>query len=223
MRWMNGILKMVLTAAITSICCIVLTFFTVKTYADFLLDQYHIQRPANQLDWNQFMNRLMAQFTANQQSAGTEPAEKDLAVSVSGNQPAITTETGSKDNNSNPPKPADTGKPNQEKKPPEDAVAVWSRQSGQGNGVGNTTSIDDKKVVVSSEEVTKRKEQMSEGNKAKVFSLLASRVPQAEIQKISQILEDGITAEELKELQQIVKTYLTPDEYKQLLDLIEAG
>ncbi|UUZ82530.1 hypothetical protein LJK88_50795 [Paenibacillus sp. P26] len=46
---------------------------------------------------------------------------------------------------------------------------------------------------MSGEDFTKRKEQLSSENKAKIFSMLTTRVPEAEIQKISMLMEDGLT------------------------------
>lgn len=218
-------MKLAVSAVITSLCCVAMTFFAVNTYVDMLLDQYHIERPASQqLSWNQFASRMMSQFSAfaeparpNSGSFADKP--KDLAVSSgtggggNGSLPS-TSETGSKQNKDgdNPTSKGAEG----ERKPPEDAVAVWSRQStGQGSAAD-----EERRVVVSAEEFTKKKNELSEADKAKVFSVLASRVPAEEIQKISLLLEDGITGAELKELEQLLQKRLKPEEYSELQKLI---
>jgi hypothetical protein len=76
------------------------------------------------------------------------------------------------------------------------------------------------KVVVSGEEFTKKKEQLSNDDKNQIFKLL-TRVPQAEIQNISLMMEDGITASELAGIEQLLQNYLKPEEYSQLLSMIK--
>ncbi|MFC6232459.1 hypothetical protein ACFQI7_32225 [Paenibacillus allorhizosphaerae] len=223
MKWITWMMKLAVSTVITSLCCVAMTFFAVNTYVDMLLDQYHIERPASQqLSWNQFAGRFMSQFSAfaGQDGAAlgkTAEKPKDLAVSAgtsgSGN-PSSTSETGSKQSKDgdNPTSKGAEG----ERKPPEDAVAVWSRQStGQGSAAD-----EERRVVVSAEEFTKKKNELSETDKAKVFSVLANRVPAEEIQKISLILEDGITGGELKELEQLLQKRLKPEEYSELQKLI---
>jgi hypothetical protein len=90
--------------------------------------------------------------------------------------------------------------------------SVGAANSGSGNGAGG-------KVVVSGEEFTKKKEQLSNEDKNQIFKLL-TRVPQAEIQHISLMMEDGITASELTNIEQLLQNYLKPEEYSQLLSMI---
>ncbi|TVY10722.1 hypothetical protein [Paenibacillus cremeus] len=220
MKWLTWMMRLVLTAVITSVCCVVMTFAAVNTYVDLLLDQYHIQRPAGQkIDWNQFVGRFTSQFSSVTSGmwSGKAP-QKDVAVSATTTTPSSETGTKEQKDGSEPTAPGSKGTDG-EKRPPEDAVAVWSRQS---TSQGSSSQAEDRRVIISSEDFAKKKEQLSDANKAKVFSVLMSRVPQAEIQKISLILEDGITVAELKELDQILKQYLKPEEYTELQGLIQA-
>lgn len=217
MKWLSWMLKLGVSAAVTSICCVVMTFLAVNAYVDVLLDHYQIQRPGNQkMEWSQFANRFTAQLGLGMDEAtGTKP--KDLAVSANaGSSSPSSSVTGSTESRGGAsPDGAVSKEPADPYRVPEDAVAVWSRQSEQ-EGLPE----EERRVVVSSEEFTKKKEQLSEGNKAKIFSLLVSRVSQEEMQKISVILEDGITAAELKELEELLQRRLKPEEYQQLQSLI---
>lgn len=243
MKILQWLLKLAVTAAVTSVCCMVLTFAAVNTYVNMLLDQYHIQRPAGQqLGWGPFLSAMTRQIgglaAADGSGSGTAAGTgagagsgagagggKDLAVSAGGS--ALT------DNGTPEPKSGQTSspggssgtpnsgtKPDTDRKPPDDAVAVWSRQSSSSASSSGSAS-DDQKIVVSGEDFTKRKEQLSSENKAKIFSMLTTRVPEAEIQKISMLMEDGLTAAELKEVEQILQKYLKPDEYAQLLAMVK--
>ncbi|MCP3775203.1 hypothetical protein NLX71_18185 [Paenibacillus sp. MZ04-78.2] len=225
MKWLIGIAKLAVSAAITSLCCVALTFAAANTYVDLLLDQYHIPRPAGQkIEWSAFMSRFTAQLGLG--TGGGVPAKpKDLAVSVppASNTPS-SSETGMKERTQTDGKTTapGSGKANDDPyRVPEDAVAVWSRQSGKASNKQDSLAEQERKVVVSSEEVTKKKEQLSEADKAKIFSLMVSRVPQEDMQTISKLMEDGITAGELKEIERLLQKSLKPDEYKQLIGLIQ--
>lgn len=123
-----------------------------------------------------------------------------------------------------------------DKNPPEDAIAVFGHQSGQpdtgagsasGSGSGGSGAAGaadaDRRVVVSGEDFTKKKEQLSDEDKNKIFNLLVTRIPQDEMQRISRLMEDGITASELKEIEQVLQKYLKQDEYNQLLGMIKTN
>ncbi|MFB0847138.1 hypothetical protein [Paenibacillus oleatilyticus] len=228
MKWLIGIAKLAVSAAVTSLCCVALTFAAANTYVDLLLDQYHIPRPAGQkIEWSAFMSRFTAQLGlgAGGGSGGTAKP-KDLAVSVppAGGNTSSSSEAGTKERTQTEGKTTapGSGKANDDPyRVPEDAVAVWSRQSGKANSKQDSLAEQDRKVVVSSEEVTKKKEQLSEADKAKIFSLMVSRVPQEDMQTISKLMEDGITAGELKEIERLLQKSLKSDEYKQLMDLIQ--
>lgn len=210
-------LKLGVNAAVTSLFCVVMTFLAVNAYMDVLLDQYQIQRPGNQkIEWSRFMNRFTAQLGLGMdEETGMKP--KDIAVSANpgSSSPSASSAAGSKESGGSSPDGAVSKDPADPYRVPEDAVAVWSRHSEEAK-----PPEKERKIVVSSEEFTKKKEQLSEENKVKIFSLLVSRVPQEEMQRISAILEDGITAAELKELEELLQRYLEPEEYQQLQSLI---
>ncbi|MCM3271762.1 hypothetical protein [Paenibacillus elgii] len=227
MKWLLGIAKLAVSAAVTSLCCVALTFAAANTYVDLLLDQYHIPRPAGQkIEWGAFMSRFTAQLGLGAGGGSGVPTKpKDLAVSVppAGNTPS-SSETGTKERTQTDGKTTTPGSGKANDDPyrvPEDAVAVWSRQSGKAGSKKDSLTGQEQRIVVSSEEVTKKKEQLSEADKAKIFSLMVSRVPQEDMQTISKLMEDGITAGELKEIERLLQKSLKSDEYKQLMDLIQ--
>ncbi|MNI88538.1 hypothetical protein D3C73_1458500 [compost metagenome] len=82
------------------------------------------------------------------------------------------------------------------------------------------TSEEDRKVVVSGEEFAKKKDELTQEQKNKIFSVI-SKLPQEDIQYISKLMENGITASELKELEQILQKRLQPEEYADLLKLLK--
>ncbi|PZE19064.1 hypothetical protein [Paenibacillus xerothermodurans] len=94
-------------------------------------------------------------------------------------------------------------------------------QDGSAGSAAGAESDVGGRVVVSGEEFARKKELLSTGDRNKIFNMMLSRVPQTEIQSISQMMEEGITASELKQIEQTLQQYLKPEEYSQLLGMIK--
>jgi hypothetical protein len=99
-----------------------------------------------------------------------------------------------------------TGQPSV--KLPNDALPAWNQ-----NRIVNKDSIKTRgNMLMSSEEFYKKKEQLSGADKMMIFNLVISKLPETEIQKISNELEVGITIENWTDIQNTVKKYLKPEE-----------
>lgn len=245
MKGIQWLVKLILSALITSAVCIASTFWAVSTYADMLLEQYNLKSAVSAApNWSQFVDQMNKQVAG---IFGQKPASsqrKVASTSTKSNPPADVPTAGSVDTGgSSTPNSIGAGTPDRTngnspdtssstkgdgsatKKPPEDAIAVFGHQSGQAStgtsGSGITGTEDSKKIVVSAEEFTKKKEQLTNEEKNKIFNMLVTRVPQNEIQTISSLMEDGITAGELKQIESILQQYLKPDEYAQMLAMIK--
>lgn len=86
-----------------------------------------------------------------------------------------------------------------------DAQEVWKQE---------------RKVIISAEDVSRIRDEMSDEDKMRLFSLLAYKLPESEVQKISTMMERGLTEEEALEIQDRLKLYLTEQEYEELLTLL---
>ncbi len=62
---------------------------------------------------------------------------------------------------------------------------------------------------------------MSAQDKQRVLSILAAKVPQQDMDKISFLMEDGITADKLNQIQALLQKSLKPEEYKELVSIIQ--
>lgn len=232
MKLLQGMIKLLVSIMITSIVCVVCTFTVMNAYVDMILDQYQLKSSAlTAPNWSQFMAHL------GKQAEGFHLfAEGKNEIPPKGTQPDNRTGT----NRDTPPndaiavfgqqKGADTpdssaagsglAKPNTGTVSESTPNSSISNSSGL-KADGSTDTGLGGKVVVSGEEFTKKKEQLSNEDKNQIFKLLLTRVPQGEIQHISSMMEDGITASELSEIEKILKNYLKPEEYSQLLGMIK--
>ncbi|NOU94737.1 hypothetical protein GC093_16135 [Paenibacillus sp. LMG 31456] len=285
MQWLS---KLIISAIITSMICVASTFWVVNTYVDMILEQYHLKSAVSTTpDWSKFMQHASKQLgafrlfgneagavdpsgrSAKQKGEETMPVFEQPANGLNGLDMTNSGENGKSSSQ----QPSSTGSTSQ-RKPPEDAVAVFGQQNGitegssseagsaSGGAAGSASSTGSikkdtrtsaeisgaakrenggntagssstggqvagigsdtaEKVVVSGEEFTKKKEQLSTNDKTKIFNLLVKRVPQNEMQHISKLMEDGITGSELKEIERVLQAYMKPEEYSQLLSLIK--
>ncbi|WP_281883323.1 hypothetical protein [Paenibacillus sp. YYML68] len=221
MRGLKWLVKLAVSAAVTSVCCVAVTFFTVNTYVDAVLEQLQIERPASaRIEWAPFVSRLVGSLGIDSSVVveADRVREQEMAVSatpVGGSTKDEPSGSSSKRTNGDP----------DPYRVPEDAVAVWNSQSlKELESASEGTELllqEDRKVVVSSEEFTKKKEQLSDSQKAKVFSMLATRLPQKDLNDISVMMENGLTASEVKRLDQLLQQHLKPEEYTELKTLIE--
>ncbi|WP_028550634.1 hypothetical protein [Paenibacillus sp. UNC451MF] len=248
MKGLQWLIRLVLSALITSAVCIASTFWAVSTYADMLLEQYNLKSAVSAApNWSQFVGQMSKQMTGFLGQSTVAPSQRKVASttpqsgtpadvptagsidSSTSTSPIIPNSTGTTEqtdgNSSGNSSSTTNGSGTTTKKPPEDAIAVFGHQSSQTQNDKSNSGVsgveDNKKIVVSGEEFTKKKEQLSNDEKNKIFNMLVTRVPQNEMQTISSLMEDGITAGELKQIEKILQQYLKPDEYAQLLAMIK--
>lgn len=228
MRLLLWLTKTAVTAIVTSLICIAATFYTVNTYVNLLLDQYHIQRPANAgISWSQFVAYMGKQWGGASGTKASLPGGGDVPAAAAPQKIGEgiadgRTSTGS--GSSAPSEPTGgtdtTDTPGQgtgsDRKPPEDAVAVWSQQSS-----GSAAAAEDQKIVMTGEEFTKKKNELTREQKDKVLSVISS-MPASDILAISTMMEDGITAAEMREIEQLLKKHLKAEDYEELLSIIES-
>lgn len=100
-----------------------------------------------------------------------------------------------------------------------DAIAVWGQTSHESDQVQDAIGQFES-MIMSEEQFMSKRDSLSNEEKLRVFSLLVSKLPQAELQMISEAVEGGITAEELENVESIVKQFLSEDEYDELLQII---
>lgn len=73
---------------------------------------------------------------------------------------------------------------------------------------------------LSMEEIIEAKESLTDEERAKIFSMLITKVPPDEVQIISTLLEGGLDAQEMSEAAAILQKHLTEEEYETLQDML---
>jgi hypothetical protein len=237
-KLVNWLTKIIIQTMLIAGLTVYLTWVTVHTYVDKLLAKYHLDSAESKIGFSDFLSQMSTSLNIlkpsssdNQASEKTteltdnvesteEPSLQTLADPEITELPsAVGTESPTK---STSPQPTATPAKADSKGvdgAPDDSVSVWNQSSGASKQEASQ-SDKQKELVMSAEEFTKKKDQISEADKVQIFTLLAARLPQTEFQQLSTYVEDGVTEEEWADIQIMVEKYLKPEEYKELQDLL---
>jgi len=112
--------------------------------------------------------------------------------------------------------------------PPEDALSVMGGISGSAdgggqsqNGAGMNGSGQAPQVVVTPDQMVAMKDELPAKEKEEVFAMLMAKLPQEEMQRITERMEDGLTEKELIEIEQILSKHLNKTEYAKIMNLLK--
>jgi hypothetical protein len=75
-------------------------------------------------------------------------------------------------------------------------------------------------LVMSAQEFNEKRKKLTTKDKSEIFSIVITKLPQKELQKMSLLLEDGITEEELNDLESVMAAYLGQKEIEKLLAIL---
>jgi hypothetical protein len=201
-RWLS---KLIVSTVLISSLSIVTTYYVVNLYVEEIFRQYQIPQLGKKIQFSDFTARLTQDLNI------VKPDTKKQAViqeKPSTAQPVS-------------PTPGATANPAggaSDHNLKDDAVAVGGRA--QQGSTQNESSAGKKEIVLSTEEFAKKKDLITNEDKMKIFSLVASKLPQEEIQHLSTLLEQGLTSKDLQDVNQTLQKYLKEEEYQQLLDII---
>lgn len=229
--------------AITAGLSLFSAWFVVNMYVESMLQQFQLSNVGKKIQFSDVLARLGEDWHIIKARPGIESAQgRSAPVTAQPAAPDGTTGAGTRPGGGIGGE-APGSKPSQaEEKVPEDAVAVSGRLSQGGGARGGSARADSglgadsgtnsgsgsvkagkglEGLVVSSDDFAKKKAAMSSEDKMKLFSVLASKLPPEQLQRISALVEDGITADEMKQIDAILRKYLSKEDYKQILDIIQ--
>ncbi|MWV46202.1 hypothetical protein GRF59_21580 [Paenibacillus sp. HJL G12] len=237
-RWL---IKVVLTVALISGLTVMTTGVIVNSYVQSLLSSFNITLEGQSLSLGSMMKGMLgfksggsADKTSETKDNAQTPEKKDTAdlsgsndkssltggsvgtsdsdISSSGeNKPADGSTDGSRGTDAN---SAESGEA------PDNAVPVMG-QGLIGQSAAESQSAQDQQVLISPDDVAKKKQELTTSEKEQIFSILMTKLPQAEMQKISSAMEDGLTEDELKTIEDSISKYLSTEEYNVLKGMLE--
>jgi hypothetical protein len=75
-------------------------------------------------------------------------------------------------------------------------------------------------LLFSAEELNDKKQNITAEDRMEIYSLMITKVPADQVQKISYLLEDGFTMDELIQASMILQSYLDETEYAKLIEML---
>lgn len=236
MKMLKWLLKISLTAVLISTLSIVTTGIVVNGYIQSVLASFNIELEGQPMGIGAIMKtglglnnskeeeRNQDRTANNDKVTGAngdsaqnlENEGEGNSASNEGNTPnSEVKETDSKgiDNSQS---PENGGRNVEEGAPqPEDSLSVMGRSTGEAN------SIEDQQIVMSPDEMADKKSSLTTNEKEEIFTLLMNKLPQSEMQKISEAMEDGLTSTELNEVEKGISKYLSKSEFDKLVSLLQ--
>jgi hypothetical protein len=207
MKMLVWLSKLAVSAVLISSLSVFTSWFIVNTYLKSVLDQMNINIPAKHYQFSDFLSRL-SDGVHTIALSGKAPYSSDLSAAK---------RSDNRENEQRPPSEEEPATAADKAKEPagDDAVAVWNQQLYERQAEQQRQDI-----IMSAEEFSQKKEQLTNEDKMKIFSILFSKLPQQDMQKISLIMENGITRDELKQVDRIISQHLDRSEYDQLLAIL---
>lgn len=197
MKWIGWLLRLSLTIVMVSVLTIMTTGYVVNSYIQSLLSSYNLP------------------------ISGQAPSLGGMVKGMLGFSDVDQTKS-------------DKGKQGQsvtEQNAGEDALPVMGGISSESSlgaaGAGNEQNQQQgqigqqDQVLVTPDELVAKKDELADTDKEEVFKILMSKLPQEEMQKLTEAMEDGLTETEMIEIEQILSKYLDKSEYAKMIKLLK--
>ena len=187
---------MMVNVVLVSVISVYVTWAAVGLYIDKLSKQYNMNSTITKPSFSE----IVKTFTDYANVLNVTPSN-----TFSESEPPTTT-------------PIEKITPSQPSKP-ENALPVIGQSIESSNQTGGSAGKKDQ-LVMSLEDFSNKKEKMGQEDKMKVFTLLANRIPERELQQMTSYIENGINLEEMSKIEEIIYKYLKPQEVDQLLSIL---
>lgn len=224
MNWMKWLLKVSLTTLLVSTLTIVTTGFVVNTYIQSVLSSFNIQLETESMGVGGMMKSMLGigsgskpdHVNTAKESGQTENKGAAAEDSLSG--AGKDANAGKAEDDETSTKPSETTGDSPENEAPDNSLPVMSMNTSE---TGNSSSLEDQEIVMTPGDIVDRKGSLSTEDKEEIFTILMNKLPQSEMQKISEAMEDGLTAAELEEIEKGISKYLNPEEFDKLISMLK--
>ncbi|WP_210089888.1 hypothetical protein [Paenibacillus turicensis] len=195
MKWLSWIGRLIITIVVVCLLTVVTTGYVVNYYIERMLSRYHISMTDGGPSVTDIMKGLVGV-----QSSTTSPTDEESSSKGKDQD---------KDNMSLPNMPPATGGANA------------GNGEASGNSSGNQTSNQKENVVVTPDDLIAKKEGIESKDKEAIFTILMSKLPQEEMQKLTEYMEGGLTEAEVLAIEQMLSKYLDKTEYAKVMEVLK--
>ncbi|PJN49539.1 hypothetical protein PAEVO_62480 [Paenibacillus sp. GM2FR] len=227
MKWTKWLLKISLTAILVSTLTIVTTGIVVNAYIQSVLSSFNIQLETEPMGVGGIVKSMFGMGSGPKSDIDSVNAAKDNNQAEDKDAASDEPATGAgpdrnggaqEDNeaNSNPAGTTDESPADEEA--PDNSLPVMGTNTTE---LPDESSLEDQEIVMTPGEIVDRKDSLPTQEKEEIFTMLMNKLPQSEMQKISEAMEDGLTAAELADIEQGISKYLNAEEFDKLITMLK--
>lgn len=220
-RWL---VKTVLTVLLISGLTIMTTGLIVNSYVQSLLSSFNITLEGPSFGFGSMMKGLFGlsggggeDKKVDQEEAAKTPEEPDGKSPTDDNDSASGETDGSESGGVSGSDGTGEGAAEQEKAP-DNAFPVMGQDLPGDTGTGSASTQAEEQ---SGTDGLQKKRELTGSEKEQIFNMLITKLPPAELQKISGAMEDGLTEDESKAIEASISRYLNAEEYNALKPMLE--
>ncbi|MCV4235043.1 hypothetical protein OHJ21_28110 [Virgibacillus sp. LDC1] len=227
MKWTKWLLKISLTAILVSTLTIVTTGIVVNAYIQSVLSSFNIQLETEPMGVGGIVKSMFGMGSGpksdidsvNAAKDNNQAEDKDAASDEPATGAGSDRNGGAQEDNeakSNPAGTTDESPADEEA--PDNSLPVMGTNTTE---LPDESSLEDQEIVMTPGEIVDRKDSLPTQEKEEIFTMLMNKLPQSEMQKISEAMEDGLTAAELADIEQGISKYLNAEEFDKLITMLK--
>lgn len=192
MKWLGWLGRLIMTIVVVCLLTVVTTGYVVNYYIEQMLSRYHISMTDGGPSVTDIMKGLVGV-----QSSTSSPTDEE---SSSNGKDQVQDKELNKNN-----------------LPP----ATGGANAGNGDASGNDKLNQKENVVVTPDDLIAKKEGIEAKDKEAIFTILMSKLPQEEMQKLTEYMEGGLTETEVLAIEQMLSKYLDKTEYAKVMEVLK--
>lgn len=239
MKWLLKFARLGLVVITVSLLTILTTGYVVNTYIQSLLSSYNLPIASQTPSLGGIVKGMLGfgsegnqdpnpKDNLTQEATGQTGLESEETEETEESQQSLTGDrSGMGDSGANQEGPStgdqeatrgpesSVGDGDTEEEAPEGSVPVM------GGIAGGSAGAQDQQVLVTPDDLVAKKDELSDSEKEEVFATLMSKLPQEEMQRMSELIEGGLTETEMIEIEQILSKHLSKEEYAKMLNILK--
>lgn len=192
MKWLGWLGRLIITIVVVCLLTVVTTGYVVNYYIEQMLSRYHISMTDGGPSVTDIMKGLVGV-----QSSTSSPTDEE---SSSNGKDQVQDKELNKNN-----------------LPP----ATGGANAGNGDASGNDKLNQKENVVVTPDDLIAKKEGIEAKDKEAIFTIFMSKLPQEEMQKLTEYMEGGLTETEVLAIEQMLSKYLDKTEYAKVMEVLK--
>lgn len=213
MKWLGWLGRLIITIVVVCLLTVVTTGYVVNYYIEQMLSRYHISMTDGGPSVTDIMKGLVGI-----QSSTSSPTDEESSSNGKDQEQGQ-----DKELNKNKNKDQNQDNMNLPNLPPATGGANSGNGHASGNGSGNGSekSAQKENVLVTPDDLIAKKEGIESKDKEAIFTILMSKLPQEEMQKLTEYMEDGLTETEVLAIEQMLSKYLDKTEYAKVMEALK--